>query len=77
MLFELPKADIRYSNLSWEEWNAIRSLADDRNIIIKKAAEGSCIIIWSRNDYLIEAEKQLCYKKVYQEEVIVKTFYLS
>ena len=76
-MFELPKADIRYSNLSWEEWNAIRSLADDRNIIIKKAAEGLCIIIWGRNDYLIEAEKQLSYKKVYQEEVIVKTFYLS
>ena len=76
-MFELPKADIRYSNLSWEEWNAVRSLSDDRNIIIKKAAEGSCIIIWGRNDYLIEAEKQLSYKKVYQEEVIVKTFYLS
>ena len=76
-MFELPKADIRYSNLSWEEWNAIRSLADDRNIIIKKAAEGSCIIIWGRNEYLIEAEKQLSYKKVYQEEVIVKSFYLS
>ena len=36
-LFELPKADIKYSNLSMEEWNAITSLADDRNIIIKKA----------------------------------------
>ena len=76
-MFELPKADIRYSNLSWEEWNAIRSLADDRNIIIKKAAEELCIIIWGRNDYLMDAEKQLSYKKVYQEEVIVKTFYLS
>ena len=31
-LFKLPKADIKYSNLSQEEWNAIRSLADDRNI---------------------------------------------
>ena len=76
-MFELPKADIRYSNLSLEEWNAIRSLADNRNIIIKKAAEELCIIIWGRNDYLMDAEKQLSYKKVYQEEVIVKTFYLS
>ena len=31
-LFELPKADIKYPNLSWEEWNAIGSLVDDRNI---------------------------------------------
>ena len=48
------------------EWNAIRSLADDRSIIIKKADKGSCII-WGRNDYLMKAEKQLSDKKVYQE----------
>ena len=44
-LFKLPQADIKYSNLSQEEWNAIRSLADDRNIIIKKADKGSYIVI--------------------------------
>ena len=44
-LFKLPQADIKYSNLSREEWNAIRSLADDRNIIIKKADKGSYIVI--------------------------------
>ena len=75
-LFELPKADIKHSNLSREEWDAIRSLADDRSTIIKKADKGSCIVIWSRNDYLMETEKKLSDKKVYQE-VIVKTFYLS
>ena len=66
-LFELPKADIKYSDLSREEWNAKRSLADDRNILIKKADKGLCIVIWGRNNYLIEAEKQLSEKKVYQE----------
>ena len=66
-LFELPKAVIKYSNPSREEWNTIRSLADDRSIIIKKADKGSCIVIWGRNDYLMEAEKQLSDKKVYQE----------
>ena len=49
------------------EWNAIRSLVDDRNIIIKKADKGMCIVIWGRNDYLLEAEKQLSDTKVYQE----------
>ena len=66
-LFELPEADIKYCNLSWEEWNAITSLADDRNIIVKKADRGSFIIILSRNNYLTEAEKQLSDTKVYQE----------
>ena len=44
-LFKLPQADIKYPNLSREEWNTIRSLADDRNIIIKKADKGSYIVI--------------------------------
>ena len=66
-LFELPEAGIKYTNLSREEWNVIRSLADNRNIIIKKADKGSCIVIWDSNDYLMEAEKQFSDKKVYQE----------
>ena len=66
-MIELPKADIKYSSLSREEWNTIRSLADDRNIIIKKADKGSRIVIWGRNDYLMQAEKQLKDKKVYQK----------
>ena len=74
---ELHKADIEYSDLSWEECNAIRSLADDRNIISKKTDKGLSIVVWGRNDYLMEAEKQLSDKKVDQKEVIVKTFYLS
>ena len=45
----------------------IRSLADDRNIVIKKADKGSCIVIWDRNDYLAEAENQLSDKDVYQQ----------
>ena len=41
-------------------------MPDDRNIIIKKADKGSCIVIWGKNDYLMEAEKQLS-DKVFQE----------
>ena len=66
-LLELSKADIKYSNLSREEWNAIRSSPDDINIIIKKADKGSCIVILGKNDYLMETEKHLSDKKVYQE----------
>ena len=74
---EFHQADIKYSDLSWEECNGTRSLADGRNIISKKTDKGLCIVIWGRNDYLMEAEKQLSDKKVDQKEVIVKTFYLS
>ena len=57
-LFSIADEPIRYSNLSKEEWIAMRSLADDRSIVIKKADKGSCIVVWDRNDYLREAEKQ-------------------
>ena len=66
-LFQITKEPTRYSNLSQEEWRAIRTLADDRFVVIKKAHKGYCIVVWDRADYLREAEKQLSDKKVYQE----------
>ena len=39
---EINKQDLRYPNLFQEQWRAIRSLADDRSIVTKKADKGSC-----------------------------------
>ena len=47
------------SNMSSEEWKALRGLADDRSIVIKKADKGSCVVVWCREDYIKEAERQL------------------
>ena len=47
--------------------SAIRILADDRSVVIKKDGKGSCIVVWDRADYLREAEKQLSDRNVYQE----------
>ena len=33
---------------------------------IKKAGKGSCVVVWGRDDYLSEAEKQLCDKAIYK-----------
>ena len=46
-------------NLSKEEWLAMRGLAEDPNIIIKPADKGSCVVIWDREDYIAEADRQL------------------
>ena len=45
----------------------MRSLADDRSIVIKKADKGYCLVVWDRNDYLREAEKQLKDQNVYRK----------
>ena len=66
-LSEITKEQTRNSNLSQEEWRAIKALADDCSIVIKKADKGSGIVVWDRADYLREAEKQLSDKNVYQE----------
>ena len=45
----------------------MRALANDRSIVIKKADKGSCVVIWDRNDYILEAEKQLSDESIYKD----------
>ena len=37
----------------------MRGLAEDRKIIIKPADKVSCVVLWDRENYQAEAEKQL------------------
>ena len=37
----------------------MRSLGNDRNVVIKPAYKRSSIVVWDRLNYLTEAEKQL------------------
>ena len=66
-IFEIPFSDLKYSNMSREEWQAVRSLTDGRCIVIKKADKGSCVVVWDRSNYLLEAERQLSDTKVYRD----------
>ena len=43
------------------------ALANDRSIVIKKADKGSCVVVWDRNDYIGEAEKQLSDENIYKD----------
>ena len=58
-----------------EEWDALRGLGDDGSIVIKKADNCSCVVVWCTNDYIKEAENQLrdntVYKDVYFEETML------
>ena len=46
-LFRISDKSRIYSNLTKEEWQAIRSLADDRSIVINsyKSDKGSCAVV--------------------------------
>ena len=56
IILELAETSLGYSNISKEEWQAMRALANDRSIVIKKADKGSCVVVWDRIDYIAEAE---------------------
>ena len=66
-LFKTIETPTRYSNLSSDEWKAIRSLADDRNIVIKRADKGSAVVVWGKVDYIKKAQKQLKDENVYRK----------
>ena len=58
-IFKEVQSPLGYWNLSNEEWKAVRILAHDRYIVIKKADKRSCVVIWDQGDYIMEAVKQL------------------
>ena len=66
-LFDIPEKCLDYSNFSKEEWECMRSLANNRSIVMKKADKGSCVVVWDREDYIAEARKQLSDKSVYRD----------
>ena len=67
----------------------MRSLANDRSIVMKKADKGSCVVVWTRGDYIAETSKQLndesVHKRARSEDKILQDlaeksngiFYLS
>ena len=46
--FKKTQANLRFSNLSQEEWRAVRFLADDRSIFVEEADKGSCVVVWDK-----------------------------
>ena len=42
-------------------------MANDRSLIIKMADKCSCLVVWDRNDYKGDAEKQLRDENISQD----------
>ena len=57
------------------EWEALRGLAADKSMVIRQADKGSCVVVWCRDDYIKEANKQLedetAYKDINFKETIL------
>ena len=74
--FKVVDSKLGYSNFSKREWQTMRALADDRSMVIKKTDKGSTAVVWDRNDYILEVERQLndanAYKDVSFNEKILQ-----
>ena len=57
MKAEVPKD--KFNSLTNSEWKALYDYENDKNIKIKSADKSAVAIVWDREDYIIEAEKQL------------------
>ena len=44
----------------------MRGLAEDRNIIVKPADKGSCVVVWDRKDYIAEVDRQFKDNETYE-----------
>ena len=64
-LFSDDISEFTRSNLSAEEWQALRGLAADKTIVIKGADKGSSVVVWDRSDYLHEVSRQLHDQNIY------------
>ena len=72
MKVEVPKD--KFNSLTSSERKASYHLKNDKCIVIKSADEGLAIVLWDREDYIKEAEKQFGDKHVYEE--LSKTLHL-
>ena len=74
-LSNLEKALFEDSNFSYFHrqsfshggWKDLGDLVEDRGIVIGSADRGSCVVIWDREDYLKEADRQCSHNKTYKD----------
>ena len=66
-LLQIEERGKNFSNLTSEEREALKALVNDDQIVIKPADKGSAIVIWDREDYEKEAQRQLYDEKIYEK----------
>ena len=65
MKVEIPKG--KFNNLTNSERKTLYDLKNDETIEIKSADKNAAVVVWDREDNIIEAEKQPGNKEVYEK----------
>ena len=62
----LSKAKLPSSNLTTEEWKAMKTLKDDKNVMILPADKGKCLVVMDKEDYIKKMEEKLSDETTYK-----------
>ena len=65
MKAEVPKD--KFNSLTNSKQKALYDLEHDKSIVNKSADQGLSVVVWDREDYIKQAEKQLGDEQVYEE----------
>ena len=63
MKVEVPND--KFNNLTNSEGRILYDIKSGKSIVIKSGNKGSAVVVWDREDYIKEAEKQLGEEQVY------------
>ena len=63
---ELGKAKISNSNLTPEEWRAMKKLKDDEDILVLPADKGKCLVVMDKEEYIRKMEEKLSDQTTYK-----------
>jgi hypothetical protein len=62
------KTKSKTSNITLEEKNALSSLQVRKDIVIKRADKGGAVVVWQKELYIAEAERQLSDETFYEKK---------
>ena len=70
---DFARVEKKLTNLSQEQQVALQSLKNRSDIIIKKADKGGAVVVWRKDLYIAEAERQLSDETFYEKVAEDKT----
>ena len=60
------KVEVPYdNNLTNSKWKVLYDIKNGKRIMMKSADKSSAVVVWDREDYIKEGEKQLGDEQVY------------
>ena len=66
---ELGKAKVPASNLTKEEWKAMKKLKEDEDIVVLPADKGKCLVVMDKEEYIKKMEEKLDDQTTYKRIV--------